>query len=91
MVCTGEMMELKEQVARVNSKGDLVELIKALCHDLQGRPQEWENDTLERYLWALASWIEDSDGFYKNQNRPVPVDPSWKNIAEMLIAAKMYE
>ena len=91
MAHSGEVMELNEQVNRIQSKADLVEFIEILNQDLKLNPTEWENHTLERYLSALASWLEDSDGFYKNHNRPIPVSPSWKNIAEMLIAAKMYE
>lgn len=84
-------MELHEQAERVQSRADLIEFIEALLRDLQASPDEWENTTLERYLEALASWIGDSDGYYRNQNLPLPETPSWRNIAEMLIAAKMYE
>jgi len=42
-------------------------------------------------LEALAGWIDDSDGYYVNQGKPVPTAPSWKNVAEMLIAARIYE
>lgn len=76
---------------RVNSKGDLVEFVRVLANDLTTNKASWENTTLERYLAALASWLEDSDGFYRNQGRPVPEQPSWRDVADMLIAAKMYE
>jgi len=85
------MMELHEKIAGIKSKGDLVAFVHALCADLQTNPEAWENVTLDRYLQALASWIEDSDGYYNNQGRPIPATPSWRDLAEMLMAAKMYE
>jgi hypothetical protein len=85
------MMELHERIERIQSKSDLVEFIEALASDARTNADRWENSTVERYLSALARWLEDSDGYYQNQNRPVPERPSWRSVAEMLIAAKMYE
>jgi hypothetical protein len=85
------MMKPCERVAGIKSKGDLVEFVRSLRDDLQTEPGAWENATLERYLSALASWLEDSGGYYQNQGRDIPVSPSWRDVAEMLMAAKMYE
>ena len=84
-------MKTHERVAGIKSKADLVEFVRALGDDLQAKPEAWENATLERYLSALASWLEDSAGYYQNQGRAVPVSPSWRDVAEMLMAATMYE
>lgn len=59
--------------------------------DLQAKPATWENATLDRYLSALERWLEDADGYYRNQGRNVPSNPTWRDVAEMLIAATMYE
>lgn len=85
------MKSLSEYVDEVRSKEHLVQFLQLLANDLVENPERWENDTLDRYLQALASWIEDSDGYYANRGESPPVTPSWKNIADMLIAAKMYE
>jgi len=85
------IMELHERVETIDTKADLVAFIEALRHDLQANPGEWENPNLDRYLSALASWIEDSDGYYRNRNRSPPSTPSWKSVAEMLLAGKIYE
>ena len=85
------MMKPHEQVDEIKTKADFVEFVRALGADLQANPEAWENATLDRYLSALASWLEDSDGYYQNQGRAVPTSPSWKNVAEMLMAAKTYE
>ncbi len=84
-------MKIHELVDGVQTKADLVRFIRDLAQDLEARPAEWENHNLERYLAALARWLEDCDGYYQNQARDVPAAPSWKNVAEMLIAAKTYE
>jgi hypothetical protein len=66
------MMELHERVPLVQSKADLSEFVAALARDLQERRAEWENDTLDQYLLALARWLEDSDGYYQHHDLPVP-------------------
>ena len=84
-------MELFERVGQVTNRSDLIDFVKALENDLGKNPDAWENKTLERYLSALSSWLEDCDGYYQSQGRPVPENPSWRDIAEMLMAAKIYE
>jgi hypothetical protein len=79
---------LHHQIEGIQSKEDLVRFL----HDLtENDPTSWENPTLERFLDALARWLEDSDWYYKNAGLDVPRTPSWKSIAEMLLAATMYE
>lgn len=84
-------MKLHERVGQVRSKGELSEFVAALADDARSHPEQWENQTLEGYLSALARWIEDSDGYYRNHGRSPPENPSWKDVAEMLMAARMYE
>ncbi|MFP1727020.1 hypothetical protein [Lonsdalea quercina] len=75
----------------VSSKDDLVKLISALARDFKENPDEWENKDLSSYLEAVASWIEDMDGYYENTNQPLPKDTNWKVFADILMAAKIYE
>jgi len=84
-------MELHEMVQGIQSRADLVAFIEALTEDLRSHPERWENQTLDQYLEALGSWLDDSGGFYRNQGLEVPTSPSWKTVADMLIAATMYE
>lgn len=84
-------MKLHEMVPLIRSRDELVTFIGELVEDLKTRPEDWQNVTLERFLSALARWLEDSDGYYINHGIPVPKDPTWKTVADMLIAAKMYE
>ncbi|AIU90606.1 hypothetical protein ABRP70_05460 [Pectobacterium odoriferum] len=75
----------------ISSKDDLVKLISALARDFKENPDEWENKDLSSYLEAVASWIEDMDGYYENTNQPLPKDTNWKVFADILMAAKVYE
>jgi len=84
-------MELYEKVEDVKSREDLIKFINQLRFDLQINKGEWENVTLEDYLEAMEAWVNDMDGYYLNVNQPVPKQPSWKTIADILYASSMYE
>ena len=75
----------------VQNRDDLVQFIQALRADLRDNPDDWENTSLDDYLEAMAAWIDDCDGYYKNTGQPIPKTPSWKMLADILMAAKMYE
>lgn len=59
--------------------------------DLRSRPDAWENASLDRYLEALAAWVEDMDGYYQNRGQAAPEQPNWKTLGEILLAATTYE
>jgi hypothetical protein len=84
-------MKPQARIPTIKSNADLAEFVSALVEDLKANSESWENATLERYLAALASWLEDSDGYYENQGRKTPVNLTWQDVAHMLMAATMYE
>lgn len=84
-------MELYEKVENVKSREDLIKFIKHLRLDLQTNKAEWENITLEDYFEAMEAWVKDMEGYYSNTNQPVPKQPSWQTIADILFASSMYE
>jgi len=84
-------MELKSKINGIKSKADFVSFVEFLVDDLKKNPEEWENKNLSDFLAALASWTEDMDAYYLNNNLPIPCDINWRVIAEILTAAKMYE
>ncbi len=75
----------------VNSKDDFVMFVEQLVQNLKSKPNDWENKSLESYLLAIANWTEDMEGYYKNNNLPIPENVDWQVFANILIAAKMYE
>ncbi|QDS33608.1 hypothetical protein [Brevibacillus brevis] len=79
-------MDLFEKCENVDSKDELIEFIKALRHDLQVNPEEWENLSLAAFLEAMESWMEDTIdmGYLSDQ-------PEWKSLAAILYMGKIYE
>ena len=84
-------MTLAELNNSIGSREDFVAFVKAMSKDLRENPSTWENTNLESFLEALGSWVEDMDGYYINQGKPVPTQPDWKVAADMLMAARTYE
>ncbi|MEI5908691.1 hypothetical protein WAK64_16710 [Bacillus spongiae] len=82
---------LHNKVEEVKSREDLIKFLLHLRKDLQTKGNAWENITLKDYLEAMEAWVEDMDGYYLNTNQPIPKQPSWKTIADILYAATMYE
>jgi hypothetical protein len=84
-------VNIREQIDGIETREDLARFIRELSKECQADPNSWENNNLESFLEALAGWIEDMEGAYKNQNQPVPATPKWKTFARMLSAARYYE
>ncbi|EJD0490131.1 hypothetical protein M0245_004732 [Salmonella enterica] len=76
---------------KVNTKEELIELLEFLSSNARNDLSEWENRDLPSYLGSMASWIEDMDGYYLNQKLPVPENINWSFIADILMAARVYE
>lgn len=75
----------------IRTKEDFVSYVYELSQDYRNNPDTWENNDLGSYLEALAAWVDDMDGYYINTGQPVPEKPTWLNIADILLAAKVYE
>ncbi len=73
------------------SRQDFVEFVRTLADQCRDRPEEWENRDLPTYLDAMAAWVEDMDGYYRNRGEAVPDPPTWKTLEDILQAAKVYE
>jgi hypothetical protein len=76
----------------MNSRGDLVQFIHALQDELEQHPEEWENQDLHTFLGALARFLNDAHGYYRNAKVDVDADvPSWRLLADCLQAASAYD
>ncbi len=84
-------MDFKQKIDEISSKDDFVNFVELLVSDLNTNPSEWANKNLSEYLEGIASWTEDMDGYYQNNNVPIPEHINWKVFANILVAAKMYE
>ena len=84
-------MDLDEMVEKIETREDLVNFLEALLVDLKENPSDWENDTLGRFLNGMWGWLQAMNGWCKNNNIPVPDQPSWWLVGQMLLSAKYYE
>ena len=85
------MNDILTNVDKVYTREDFVEFVISLINDIKNNPADWENRDLISYLGSVASWTEDMEGFYQNNNLQVPNNVSWNVFAEILVAAKIYE
>ena len=74
------------------SKADFNLFLEQYLTDYENRDDNWENDTLGRFLEAMLAWSNDAAGYYKNMNVDVNhKEASWRVFADMLAAARVYE
>ena len=84
-------MELQEQAEKIQMRDDLALFMQHLIRDFRTNPERWENTSLEAYLEAVAAWIKDMDGYYRNRGETAPQQPTWRQVGEILLAARIYE
>jgi len=85
------MYNYNELIEKLETKKDFIELVHLLIADFRSKQSEWTNDNLLDYLTGIASWTEDSDGYFENMKLGQPKDVDWKMLAMVLVAAKIYE
>lgn len=83
----------RNKVAQIKTREDFIEFMNSFVDSIRsGEPIE--NNTVESYLDAMASWIEDMDGYYENMGIANEVNlnaVNWRVFADVLIAATKYE
>lgn len=79
------------RINSIKSKEKLIEFLDFLSKDRHDKKGEWENNTIEDYLTSISSWIEDMDGYYINNNLPIPSNENWSFIATLFYVGKIYE
>jgi hypothetical protein len=77
--------------AAANSREERAAFVRDLARTAQRNPEAWVNRDLPSYLEALAAFIGDMDGYFRNQGQDPPSRPDWSLIAKMLLAASVYE
>ncbi len=84
-------MKLAERARAIQTREDLAAFVAELHADLETNPGEWTNTDLASFLAAMAAWIEDMDGYYQNTGQNLSELSPWKVVADVLMAARMYE
>ena len=78
----------------IQTRQRLIALVGLLAEEVKSNPNAWENKSLGDYLDAMASWLEDMDGYYSNTRKLSEEEVSsvnWRVFADALMAARMYE
>jgi hypothetical protein len=65
--------------------------VRVLAEQFRRQPEKWENADLAAYFEAMAAWVDDMEGFYRNRGETVPDQPTWNTLQDMLQAARVYE
>ena len=84
--------KISSLIERLHSKEDFSNFLDVLYQDYKENKSEWENIELEDFLEALARYLRDVDGYYKNLKIDVnSKQPSWRLFADILCGARVYE
>ena len=84
-------MNLAERARAVRTREELIAFVKALVVDYRSNREAWANPDIESFLAAMAAWAEDMDGFYRESEEDPLALPPWRVVADMLMAARIYE
>ncbi len=84
-------MTLAERAKSVQTRDDLAAFVAELKADFDAHRNDWTNAELKSFLEAMAAWIQDMDGYYRNTGQKMSDLPPWRILADILIAARMYE
>lgn len=84
-------MDLYDKINNIKSKEELIDFLDFLSKDRSKNKEEWQNNTLEDYLAAIGSWIEDMESYYENMNLLIPDNENWSFIATLLYVRKIYK
>ncbi|WP_329125083.1 DUF7660 family protein [Streptomyces sp. NBC_01353] len=56
----------------VDGREDLASFVRSLHRSYAEGGEAWENADLAAFLEALAAWIDDADGWYRNAGHELP-------------------
>ena len=85
------ILDMYDRINNIKSKEGLIDFLEYLSKDRCQKKDEWENNSIEDYLISISSWIEDMEGYYKNNNLPIPSNENWSFIATLFYVGKIYE
>ena len=84
-------MTLEDTARSVETKDDFIIFLQALQADYEANGESWENTTLSSFLEATAAWSLDMEGYYRNTGQDSSSVPPWRVLADILMAARIYE
>ena len=84
-------MTLSERARAVRTREDLVVFVEALAADYGTSSSTWTNTDLASFLTAMSAWSLDMKGYYENSGEDLASLPPWRVLADILMAARVYE
>jgi len=82
---------LGEIVDNIVTKADFIAFVNLLSEDAKENLGQWDNFNISLYLLGVAGWTGDMEGYFRNNNQPIPEQPTWNLFGHILFAAKFYE
>ena len=77
------MDDIVAKIEGISCKEDFLSFLAQLAADFQASPQEWENRTVDQYLEAVQSWVEDFSTSEYN-------DVDWSRVEYSIMARILY-
>lgn len=77
---------LEDLLRQPATLADLIARLNELSREVRADPERWENARLDRYLEAMAAWLQ----AFQGPGRVDP-EPSWRLVITALEAAAIYE
>lgn len=74
-------MDIYDKAKSINGQQDFINFLNELRNNLSDKESEWENFTLESFLEGMLGYCSDKD--FDNF--------SWRDLAEILLASRVYE
>lgn len=77
---------------KITDRKSFVQFLNMLHAEFLKNGNEWENNTLERFLEAMTAYAEDIQGYYDNcENGKNANTADWNTFADILRGSIVYE
>ena len=78
--------------ATVTNREDFIKFAEQLRQNYFDNPENWENKTIEDFLYAISSYTEDIQGYYDNMKIKKDANKAdWQVFADIIKGATIYE
>jgi hypothetical protein len=83
---------IDDETLNVKDRESFINFVKELHSDYLDNGDDWENNTLTKFIETIAVYADDIDGYYKNMKFDTsPNVPTWRIFAQILKGATIYE
>lgn len=85
-------LEIEGFVESIETKEDFERFLQLLIEDFHEHGEAWENRNLQHFLDGMLGFTQDMAGYYRNVKCDVDWSrPTWRVLADVLLAARVYE